>query len=122
MSPKKKPQKDSHKGIKITIEMKCKIIEKRERGVSVADLARTYNRSTSTICTILRNKDNIKEIDASKGVTRISTKRLCILEDVERLLLIWIFFFSTNRICIPGWFIPHRRKDEDYSHSLTMYI
>ncbi|PNF37808.1 hypothetical protein B7P43_G10135 [Cryptotermes secundus] len=40
MSPKKKLQKDSHKRIKITVEMKRKIIEKRERGVSVADLAR----------------------------------------------------------------------------------
>ncbi|PNF19234.1 hypothetical protein B7P43_G08212 [Cryptotermes secundus] len=44
MFPKKNPQKDSHKRIKITIEMKRKIIEKRERGVSLADLARTYNR------------------------------------------------------------------------------
>ncbi|PNF24987.1 hypothetical protein B7P43_G08362 [Cryptotermes secundus] len=73
MSRKKKPQRDSHKKIKITIEMKR---EKRERGVSVADLACTYNRSTSTICTVLKNKDNIKEIDASKGVTRISTQQL----------------------------------------------
>ncbi|PNF38621.1 hypothetical protein B7P43_G02309 [Cryptotermes secundus] len=71
-------------------EMKRKIIEKRERSVSVADLARTYNRPTSTICTILKNKDKIKETDASKGVTRIPTQRLRILDDVERLLLIWI--------------------------------
>ncbi|PNF22449.1 hypothetical protein B7P43_G15413 [Cryptotermes secundus] len=58
MSPKKEQQKDSHKRIKITVEMKHKIIEKRERGVSVADLARTYNRSTSTIwsCIVLHSK------------------------------------------------------------------
>ncbi|GBO08447.1 hypothetical protein AVEN_222992-1 [Araneus ventricosus] len=37
---KKKQQKDSHKRRKITVEMKLKIIEKRERGVSLADLAR----------------------------------------------------------------------------------
>ncbi|PNF34252.1 hypothetical protein B7P43_G17273 [Cryptotermes secundus] len=42
------------------------------------------------ICTILKNKDKIKETDASKGVTRIFTQRLRILDDVERLLLIWI--------------------------------
>ncbi|PNF39976.1 hypothetical protein B7P43_G15949 [Cryptotermes secundus] len=48
MSLKKKPQKDSHKRVKI-VEIKRKIIEKQERGVSVADLACTYNRSTSTI-------------------------------------------------------------------------
>ncbi|GBM08269.1 Tigger transposable element-derived protein 1 [Araneus ventricosus] len=106
MSPKKKPQEDSHKRRKITVEMKRKIIEERERGVSVADLARTYNRSTSTICTILKDKDRIKEVDASKGVTRISTQRLRILDDVERLLLRWINekqlqgdFVNENIIC-----------------------
>lgn len=90
MSPKKKSQGNGHKRLKITIEMKHQIIEKRERGVSVADLARTYNRSTSTISTILKNKEKIKEIDASQGVTRISAQRSRILDDVERLLLIWI--------------------------------
>lgn len=90
MSPKKKSQENSHQRVKITIEMKHQIIRKRERGVSVADLAHTYNRPTSTICTILKNKNKIKEIDASRGVTRISAQRLRILNDVERLLLIWI--------------------------------
>ncbi|PNF29693.1 hypothetical protein B7P43_G13060 [Cryptotermes secundus] len=46
-------------------------------------LAHTYNQSTSTICTILKNKDKIKEIDASEGVARISMQRLRILDDVE---------------------------------------
>ncbi|PNF20183.1 hypothetical protein B7P43_G16984 [Cryptotermes secundus] len=63
--------------------MKRKIIEKLERGVSVADLARTHNLSTSTVCTTLKNKDKIKETDASKGVTRISTQWLRILDDAE---------------------------------------
>lgn len=50
--------------------------------MSVADVARTYNRPTSTICTSFKNKNNIKEIDASKKVTRISTQRFCILENI----------------------------------------
>lgn len=90
LPPKKMPQEDRIKRRKITVEVKRQIIDKRERGMNVADLARTYNRSTSTICTILKNKDKIKEIDASKGVTRISMQRPRILDDVERLLLIWI--------------------------------
>ena len=38
--------------------MKRKIIENRERGVSVAELARTYNRSASTIwsCIVFHSK------------------------------------------------------------------
>lgn len=58
--------------------------------MSVADLACTYNQSTSILFTILKTKGKIKEIDASKGVSRMSMKRLSILDDVDRLLLIWI--------------------------------
>ncbi|GBM85385.1 hypothetical protein AVEN_205403-1 [Araneus ventricosus] len=67
--------------------MKRKIFEKRERRVSVADVASTCNRSASTICTFLENKDLIEEIEGSKGATRISTQ---FLDDVESLLLIWM--------------------------------
>ncbi|GBM20661.1 hypothetical protein AVEN_230245-1 [Araneus ventricosus] len=91
MSSKKIPQEENNKRRKIIVEMKHKIIQKQERGVSLDNLALTYNRSTSTICKILKNKDRIKKIDASKGMTRIlSMKRLRILVDVERLFLIWI--------------------------------
>ncbi|GBM44696.1 hypothetical protein AVEN_101069-1 [Araneus ventricosus] len=72
---------------KIAVEMKLKITEKRERGVSVADVASTR---TSTICTILKNKDVIEEIDASKVMRKMCTQRLRILDDVERLLLMSI--------------------------------
>ncbi|XP_026482505.1 tigger transposable element-derived protein 1-like [Ctenocephalides felis] len=90
MAASKKSQDSIHKRLKITIEMKHQIIKDRERGLSVTDLGRIYNRPTSTICTILKNKDKIKDIDASRGVTRISAQRLRILDDVERSLLIWI--------------------------------
>lgn len=60
--------------------MKCKIIEKRERDVSMS-----YNQSTSTICTILKNKDKIQEIDASREVRRIVEKLLFILINKKQL-------------------------------------
>ncbi|GBO31000.1 hypothetical protein AVEN_57518-1 [Araneus ventricosus] len=90
MSPKKKPQEDGHKRRKRTVEIKRKIIEKRERGVSLTDLARTYNRYTSAISTILKDKDRVKEIDASNRVKKISAKRLRIFDNGDRLLLIRI--------------------------------
>ncbi|PNF25372.1 hypothetical protein B7P43_G10915 [Cryptotermes secundus] len=48
--------------------MKRKIIEKRERGVSVADLACTYNRSTSTICTILEEEEVTAKQQSSSAI------------------------------------------------------
>lgn len=72
------------------MEVKKEMIEKHERGMRVADIARFYNKSTSTICTILKKKEEIKGLDAAKGVTRVSKQRPRVLEDVEKLLLVWI--------------------------------
>lgn len=78
------------KRMKIPIEIKKQIIEKREKGVSVIDIAREYNRNTSTICSILKDKEKLKAATVSKGVSRRSDKRSNLIDDVERLLLVWI--------------------------------
>ena len=44
----------------------------------------------STICTILKKKEEIRGLDAANGVMRISKQWPCVLEDVEKLLLVWI--------------------------------
>ena len=67
--------------------MNKEIIEKRDRDVSVTDLCRM---SFSTKCTILKQKDKILAFDLSKGLTMISKNRPPIIDDVEKLLLIWI--------------------------------
>uniref|UniRef100_A0A8C5PXM0 HTH CENPB-type domain-containing protein n=1 Tax=Leptobrachium leishanense TaxID=445787 RepID=A0A8C5PXM0_9ANUR len=86
---KKKVEKEGGKEM-ITVEVKKEIIDKHERGMRVANIARFYNKSTSTICTILKRKEEIKGLDAAKGVTRVSKQRPRVLEDVEKLLLVWI--------------------------------
>jgi Mor family transcriptional regulator len=57
MGPVKKAKNEDckKKGI-ITVEVKKEIIEKYERGIQVADIARFYNKSMSTICTLLKKK------------------------------------------------------------------
>ena len=74
----------------MSIEMKQEIIDKHERGVRVSDLVKQYNRSSSTICTILKQKDAIKAIKPTKGVTILSKMRTDIHDEMERLLLLWI--------------------------------
>ncbi|XP_039632281.1 tigger transposable element-derived protein 1-like [Polypterus senegalus] len=87
---KKKVEKEGGKKGMITVEIKKEIIEKHEQGVRVADIARFYKKPTSTICTILKKREEIKGLDAAKGVTRVSKQRPHVLEDVEKLLLVWI--------------------------------
>lgn len=81
---KKKPKK------MISMEDKHEIIAKHERGVRIIDLANEYGRNPSTISTIIKQKDAIKKLQPSKGVTIISKLRTDVHDEMERLLLLWI--------------------------------
>ncbi|KAK4324160.1 hypothetical protein Pmani_005163 [Petrolisthes manimaculis] len=92
MGPKKASAKESGEKKKkmISMEMKREIIAKPERGVRVTNLAKEYDRSTSTICTILKQKEMIKGITPAKGVKIISKLRNSVHEKMENLLLMWL--------------------------------
>ncbi len=64
MGTKKKKAKDSgvEKKRMILIELKPETTEKHKHGVQVLELARQYDRNTSTICTILKQRDAIKSV------------------------------------------------------------
>ncbi|XP_068250614.1 tigger transposable element-derived protein 1-like [Palaemon carinicauda] len=83
-------KKNSKRKSMITVEVKKKIIEKHEQGMRVAHLAKMYNRRTSTICTILKKKEEIKGVDVAKGVMTLTKQRPRVLDNVENLLLSWI--------------------------------
>ncbi|XP_068225220.1 putative CENPB DNA-binding domain-containing protein 1 [Palaemon carinicauda] len=82
--------KGTEKKRMMTIKTKHEIIEKHESGVRVTELARQYENSTSTICTLPKQKDAIKTIKPSKGLSILS--KLCrdIHDEMESILLIWI--------------------------------
>lgn len=92
MGPKKVSAKNKAEKKKrmMCIELKKKIIEKYDQGVRVVDLAKQYDRSTSTICTILKQKELIKAITPAKGVKIISKQRTSIHENMEKLLMVWL--------------------------------
>ena len=56
----------------------------------MSDLAKQYGMAKSMISTILKHKDTLKSSDVAKGVTAVSKQRPQILEEVEKLLLIFI--------------------------------
>ena len=55
----------------------------------MAEIARFYKKSTSTICTLKKEKE-IRRLDTAKGVMTTSKQQPRVLEDVEMLLLVWI--------------------------------
>jgi hypothetical protein len=50
----------------------------------------TFEITNSTICTILKNRETIKKADVARGVTVFTKQRSQTIEEVEKLLLIWI--------------------------------
>ena len=94
MGPKKassaSARKEKRKTVRTTIELKKEIIAKYEKGTRVSDLSVEYGMPKSTISTFLKNKDLIKAADVAKGVTLISKQRPQIMEEMEKLLLIYI--------------------------------
>ncbi|CAI5768740.1 transposable element-derived 1-like [Podarcis lilfordi] len=74
----------------ITLEVKKKIISKHESGVRVSDLATQFAMPRTTISTIFKNKDAIKGASVAKGVKTLTRKRTQMIEEMEKLLLIWI--------------------------------
>ena len=91
MGPKKVPSASLLiKKARNTIEFTKELATKHKRGVRVADLARMYWKSASTINSILAKKKEIKETDVAKGVNVLTKQGSQTIEDVEKLLLVWI--------------------------------
>ncbi|XP_068203761.1 putative CENPB DNA-binding domain-containing protein 1 [Palaemon carinicauda] len=81
---------EKRKKVMLSLELKQEIAEKHECGMRVSDLAKQYGRNMSTISTIIKQNAAIKAVKPSKGITIISNHRSPTLEEMERLLLIWI--------------------------------
>ena len=72
------------------IKKKKEIIAKYESGVSMTDIIRTFKVWRTTVSMIVRNKEAIKAANAAKGIKSVSKQHSQTLEEVEKLLYIWI--------------------------------
>ena len=84
---KEKKRRKKEKKKWATIEVKKEIIQKHENDTCVWDLALQFSLTKSLICTILKNKEAIKDANVAKGLTVIKKRSLTL--EVEKLLLIW---------------------------------
>jgi hypothetical protein len=66
------------------------ILAKHENGVRVPDLGSQFGMTSSTICNILKNVQTIKKDYVAGGMTVITKLRSQCIEEVVKLLLIWI--------------------------------
>ena len=78
---------------KIDLEMKMKIIELYKTGKSVVKIRKDLNLSQSTVSTILKDSERIIDAvnsSASLKATVITKRRTPIIEEMEKILLIWV--------------------------------
>ena len=92
MAPEKvtNVEKPKRMSIMTTIELKKELITKWEKGTRVSDLAIQYSKAKSTISTILKNREAIKAVEVAKGVKSLTSKRLPAVEELEKILMVWI--------------------------------
>lgn len=77
----------------ISIENKKDMILRYENGETLSSIARRYGMNRSTIGTILKQKEKIKEFVQSAGPLKsamMTKRRGRVLEEMERLLAMWI--------------------------------
>jgi hypothetical protein len=70
-------------------------------------LAKQYDMAKSMICTILKNKDALETADVTEEVTLLTKQRSQVLEEVEKLLLVWINCLMSNLLATPTTQFPH---------------
>ena len=94
MAPKKasgsRKAAGEEKRVRKSIEFKKELITKYKSGVRVSVFAKEFDMAKSTISTILKNKDQLKASDVAKGSSVLSKHRPQVLEEVEKLLLIFV--------------------------------
>jgi len=57
----------------VNLDIEKEIFSKRESGKSVGDLSAKYGMAKSTISTILKNKEEIKSAQVTKGIPSLSS-------------------------------------------------
>ena len=69
---------------------KKKEITKYENGACVLCLMREFQLAKSTITTISKKKEVIKGANVAKSVVYLSPQQSQVLEEVEKLLMMWL--------------------------------
>ncbi|XP_039188189.1 tigger transposable element-derived protein 1-like [Crotalus tigris] len=77
---------------RINLDLKMKIIKAHEKGKKIKTIGEEEGLASSTICTILKDKEKIKEaIKSAPGTDAIITRnRTGLISKTEQLLVLWI--------------------------------
>lgn len=94
---------------KITLKTKQEIVKKHYEGARVSTLSREYGYSQSTISTIIKQKERLREMKVFDESNTVQKGRELVAE-MERLLLLWIREKELKGDTVPGQFICEKAR------------
>ncbi|XP_051830692.1 tigger transposable element-derived protein 1-like [Antechinus flavipes] len=77
----------------ITLDVKLEVLRRFEEGEKLSQIAKALGLAISTVATIRDNKEKIKassEVASPSRVTQLTRHRSAVMENMERLLSLWI--------------------------------
>ncbi|XP_043837136.1 CENPB DNA-binding domain-containing protein 1 [Dromiciops gliroides] len=77
----------------ITLDVKLEVLRRFEEGEKLSQIAKALGLAISTVATIRDNKEKIKassEVASPLRVTQLTRNRSAVMENMERLLSLWI--------------------------------
>ena len=117
MAPKRKADASasgaSKKRKAITMELKLDIIKRSEKGETPTIIGKALNLSRSTVGTIVKDKERIKEHvkgSAPMKATVITKQRSGLIIEMERLLVLWLEDQNQRRMPISLMLIQEKAK------------
>lgn len=97
----------------ITLEVKLDVLRRLEAGEKNNEIVKALGLAASTVCTIKNNQDKIKssvQRVTSLTAKNISKQRSVVMEDMERMLSVWIDHQSQRNIAISTTIIQQKAK------------
>lgn len=94
----------------LTLEQKIRIIDEISSGASNADICRKYSLATSTVSTIWKNKNKIKEI-LNSNISKLKRIRKPVNKEVDQALLRWFKQKRTENVPISGPILQEKAEE-----------
>ena len=90
----------------LTLQRKVEIIDAIDRGgphCKKQKIAEEYGIPPSTLSTILKNRDDIRnKFESGNSISTLKRLRKCSTEDIDRRLLEWMLNARSSNLCITG--------------------
>lgn len=98
----------------ITLDVKLDVLRRLEAGQKINEIGKALGLAASTVCTIKNNQDKIRnslQRVTSLTAKNVSKQRSAVMEEMERMLSVWIDHQSQQNIAISTTIIQEKARN-----------